>query len=276
MNIEEIIKEMEENNIHVNDIIQHKNEFSLTGDKDKKNAKHICIGIPINREIPAESFASLIQLYAYLSRNYVVSFTTSIATYLHEGRNLILQNMVDINKQQPIDYMLWIDSDTVHEAKHFDKMLKMMEKKNLDVLSGLYFTKRSKACKPVFLRKDSNGDYRLAENYPINALLKVDGIGFGYVLMRANKILPLHEKYGSKMFMILEKENTGRLVGEDVVFSRILTAEGIDMYVWTDIVLGHEGGVTTEREFWARQTNKDDEFKQYKEVKTDEAIDNKV
>jgi hypothetical protein len=178
--------------------------------------------------------------------------------------------MYDINEKQPIDYMLWLDSDTVHEPKDFEKIIKMLDKKNLDVLSGLYFTKRSKACKPVYLRKDEKGDYRLVENYPKNALIKVDGIGFGFVLMRASKILPLYKKHGSKLFMLQEKENSGRLVGEDVIFSRILTEEGIDLWVWTDIVLGHEGGVTTEREFWARQNSNEKPFNQWKDIEKNE------
>jgi hypothetical protein len=38
------------------------------------------------------------------------------------------------------------------------------------------------------------------------------------------------------------------------------------MWVWTDVILGHEGGVTTEREFWARNPLMDEKFQQYKKV----------
>lgn len=255
--IEGIIKTMEKNDIHINDLIDNKNEFSLGKSKGNPvirgtptKKKHICVAIPINRSIPAESFTSLFQLYAYLSRKYNVSFTSSIATYLHEGRNLILKNAWDIHKNAPIDYVLWIDSDSVFTTDDFEKMLEMSETRNIPFLSALYFTKRSKACKPVYLIKKEK-DYKLAENYPKNALIKVDGVGFGFFLCRAKELFQVYAKHGSKTFMLEEKENTGKMVGEDVVFSKAVTKEGFPLIVWTDVCIGHEGGVTNEKVFGA-------------------------
>ena len=249
MKIDEIIGMIEENNYTIHDIIAEMNQFSMkTVDYDPKKI-HVCVCIPINREITAESFTSLMQLYSHLNKHYQVSFTTSIATYLHEGRALITKNSYDINKKAPIDYLMWVDSDMVYNVGDFEKSLKMMKKKDIDFLSALYFTKRSKACKPVYLIKKGE-DYKLAENYPPNTLLRVDGVGFGFFLCKASSIFKLHEKYGNKLWK-LENDNTGRMVGEDVIFSRCVTAEGLKMYVWTDICVGHEGSIATKDTFHA-------------------------
>lgn len=249
MKIQEIINEIEKGDYTIHDIIAEMHQFSLkTIDYDPKK-QHVCIAIPINREITAESFSSLMQLYSHLNKHYQVSFTTSIATYLHEGRTLIVKNAYEINKSAPIDYVIWLDSDMVYTVQDFEKSLKMMKKKNLDFLSALYFTKRSKACKPVYLIKTGE-DYKLAENYPPNSLLRVDGVGFGFFLCKASALFKLHEKYGNKLFK-LENDNNGRMVGEDVIFSRSAYQEGYKLYVWTDICVGHEGGIISRPHFHA-------------------------
>ena len=189
------------------------------------------------------------QLYAHLNKNYQVSFTTSIATYLHEGRSLIVKNAYEINKSAPVDYMIWVDSDMVFTTKDFDKLLLMSKKKDLPFISALYFTKRSKACKPVYLHKVGE-DYKLAENYPPNSLLEVAGVGFGFFLCRAKELFEVYEKYGSSLFK-LGNDNNGRMVGEDVIFSKCLTEMGFKMYVWTDICVGHEGGIIQRPHFHA-------------------------
>ncbi len=248
INVEEIVKEMELNNIHIHDIIENKNEFSIsTMNKDRE---HICLAMPINRGITSEATTSIFQLYAHLQKHYSVSLCMSIATYLHEGRNLIMKNAHSIHVKAPIDYMFWIDSDSVFEVGDFERLLKMSKKKDLAFLSGLYFTKRSKACKPVFVVKKGK-DYKLAEDYPPNSLLRVDGVGFGFFLARGKEAMELFEKYKSKLFMLEEKDNTGRLVGEDIVFSKCVTAEGHKMWVWTDVQIGHEGGITQAMHFHA-------------------------
>lgn len=244
MNTEEIANLMEQNGINLHDLVEHNHEFAMRG-TDNKNVtrrEHIALAIPINREITAESFTSLMQLYSHLNRNYDVSFSSSIATYLHEGRALILKNLNEIHKQKPLDYVLWVDSDMVYSISDFEKILQMSKRRDIPLLSGLYLTKRSIANKPVYMYYDGR-DYKLADNYPQeNCLIKVDAVGFGFFLCRAKELFGLYNKYGSTLFK-LGNDNNGRMVGEDVLFSMAVTKENIPMFVWTEIQVGHEGAI---------------------------------
>ena len=253
MKIEEIVKLMDENHVAISDLIAERHEFATKTFNKEGKREHIALAIPINREITAESFTSLMQLYSHLNRNYDVSFSSSIATYLHEGRALILKNLYEIHKQKPIDYVLWIDSDMVYKIEDFEKSLQMMKRRNIAMLSGLYLTKRSIANKPVYMYFDGK-DYKLADNYPQeNALIKVDAVGFGFFLCRGKELMALYEKYGPSLFK-LGNDNSGRMVGEDVIFSMAVTKEKIPMYVWTAIQLGHEGAVMKPKMFKACNT----------------------
>ena len=246
--VNKLVKDMKENDVTIHDLIAELNEFSLKG-LDDVGKPHICIGMPINREVTAESFSSLMMLYSHLNKNYRVSFTTSIATYLHEGRHLIVKNAYEIHKQVPVDYMLWLDSDMVYTPNDFDVLLRLAKKKDLSFVSGLYFTKRSKACRPVYMVQYPDG-MRLADNYPENTLLSVDGVGFGFFLCKGQAIFDLYKKYKLKLFK-LENGNDGRMVGEDIVFSRCVKEAGYKLYVYTGVCLGHEGGIISKPHFHA-------------------------
>lgn len=249
MNENDIIKLMDENNISISDIIANRHEFAMKSvHTDRK--LHIAIAIPINREITAESFTSLIQLYSHLSKNYEVSFSSSIATYLHEGRALILKNLEIIHKQKPIDYVIWVDSDMVYTAQDFEDMLNCSIRRDIAFLSGLYLTKRSIANKPVYMIFNGK-DYKLAENYPkSNCLIEVDGVGFGFFLCRGKELFELAAKLGHKLFK-LENDESNKMVGEDVVFSKAVVKAGYKLIVWTAIQLGHEGHIIKPKHFGA-------------------------
>lgn len=267
MNITEFIKTMEDNNVNIHDLITESHQFAMKTYHNEPGQKreHIALAIPINREITAESFTSLMQLYSHLNRSYEVSFSSSIATYLHEGRSLILKNLYEIHKQKPIDYVLWVDSDMVYTIQDFEKSLQMVKRRDIPMLSGLYLTKRSIANKPVFMYYDGK-DYKLADNYPQeNCLIKVDAVGFGFFLCRGKELFRLYEKYGSTLFK-LGNDNAGKMIGEDVIFSKAVNDEKIPMFVWTEIQVGHEGHIIKPKHFDACNTKETKEKIQWERL----------
>jgi len=111
---------------------------------------------------------------------------------------------------------------------------------NLDIVSGLYFTKGIPHL-PVARIKDKENDidHRFLEDFEFGKVMKVAGAGCGCMLIKADVFKTLEYPY----FKFEWKKRKGKMVqlAEDLYFCDKAKKAGYDTYLNTGIVCGHFG-----------------------------------
>lgn len=146
--------------------------------------------------------------------------------------------------KEKADYVLWLDSDMVFPSDLLVDLMKDIEGR--DIVTGIYHMRRA-PFRPVIYKTLKQGMVP-AENvsehyddYPKDGLFKVDGCGFGCVLMRAGVLQSVVDKY-HELFAPLPG------YGEDLSFC--VRARGCGYEIWADpkIQLGHKAATIVTNE----------------------------
>jgi len=146
--------------------------------------------------------------------------------------------------KEKADYVLWLDSDMVFPTDLLVDLMKDIEGR--DIVTGIYHMRRA-PFRPVIYKTLKQGLVP-AENvsehyddYPKDGLFKVDGCGFGCVLMRAGVLQSVVDKY-HELFAPLPG------YGEDLSFC--VRARGCGYEIWVDpkIKLGHKAATIVTNE----------------------------
>ncbi len=202
--------------------------------------------IPTYQYIPARSFESILKACLRLKSEYK-KFGTSLClnTYLPEARNIIANNILKYAKDD--DLTLWFDADMVFEFDQVKQLLKSFESNDYDILSGLYFTKNeNKKGTPhiYYLSKDKKKFITgIPSDLPERGIINVDGVGFGFIVMRAEVLRRIKEEHGRCFDSEYYKEN---FAGEDLLFCSQAKKLGYKIGVDLSIKLGHYGGIVTD------------------------------
>lgn len=206
----------------------------------------IIINIPTYRTAPSKFVHALIQFFGNMHKFGIKAVVNATdATYVHEGRNILLRNSVGQLKQRPdINYVLWIDSDQYWEVQDVVELLEAMQENNIKVMSGLYLTK-SKPFTPVALFKAKKGKYKgnyyMMKEYPENKIIEVDAVGFGFLMIHREVMLKLWNKFGMKTFDY-KWTSKGQLLGEDVLACERIRKLGYRIFLHTGVKIWHLGG----------------------------------
>jgi GT2 family glycosyltransferase len=146
--------------------------------------------------------------------------------------------------KEKADFVLWLDSDMVFPSDLLVDLMKDIEGR--DIVKGIYHMRRA-PFRPVIYKTLKQGLVP-AENvsehyddYPKDGLFKVDGCGFGCVLMRAGVLQSVVDKY-HELFAPLPG------YGEDLSFC--VRARGCGYEIWADpkIQLGHKAATIVTNE----------------------------
>jgi GT2 family glycosyltransferase len=167
-------------------------------------------------------------------------------TYIHNARTKLAKTMMQWNNNFKADYVLHLDSDMVFESEDVFKLIKSAKENDLDIVSGIYFTKSQSGTHPLVFKeiKDKNiknGSIEYLSTYP-SKLFEADGVGFGFLLCKPKVYADLFKKYGW-FFFDYERTQWGQNCGEDVVWCKRVREEGYRIMVEPKIILGHAGGV---------------------------------
>jgi hypothetical protein len=150
------------------------------------------------------------------------------------------------------DWILWLDSDIEIDYNVLKCLMDSADKDTAPIVSGLYFTTASfdenglpvpTPCFFQYEEKTSNRQWGAismdVENDP--AMIKVDSIGFGMVLMHRSIGKKLVEHFGNKhLFLeIQHEEDHSYFWGEDVVFCMNLKEINVPIYVNTRAIPSH-------------------------------------
>jgi len=203
------------------------------------------IAIPCMDMVHTGFMKSLLQM----NRTGEIGFSIISSSLIYDARNTLAKHAVD----GEFDRMLWLDSDMEFAPDLFTKLCADMDENNLDIVGGLYFTRREPSI-PVAYQKvgyyhsDDDEVTPVALNYyeyPQDQLFQCEGIGFGAVLVKVDLIKKVQEKHGLPFSPILG-------FGEDLSFCMRARDVGSEIYCDSRIMVGHIGTKTYTYEGYAR------------------------
>lgn len=140
--------------------------------------------------------------------------------------------------KEKADFVLWLDSDMVFPSDLLVDLMKDIEGR--DIVTGIYHMRRP-PFRPVIYKTLKQGltpaenETEHYDDYPKDGLFRVDGCGFGAVLMRGSVLQAVVDRY-HELFAPLPG------YGEDLSFC--VRARGCGFEIWADpkIQLGHKAG----------------------------------
>lgn len=190
----------------------------------------IMIAVPCMDQVPAP-FAQSLAMIRKPDDDVACSFQMGSLIYTSRN-NLALQAM-----KAEFDYMLWLDSDMVFQQDLLVKMKQVMDEKDLDFLTGLYF-RRVPPFTPVLfdqldIEEDGSCTWTDWKDVP-EGMFKIGGCGFGCVLIKTDVLFDVQSKFG-EMF------NPIANMGEDLSFCWRARQCGYDIWCDPSLVCGHVG-----------------------------------
>lgn len=201
------------------------------------NDKKILIAIP-SMDYVASGFAGSLATLVKVGECKISFICSSL---IYDARNKLAAQAIE----SEADYILWLDSDMTFKPDTLIRLLKDIEDNNLDIVSALYF-RRSHPYSPVaFSKFDFVDNEAVFENYTgeLSGLHKVEGVGFGCLLMDAQVVFDVFGKYGDCFSPIAK-------VGEDLSFLWKARQLGYETYLDCDIKCGHVGHVVVSQGFY--------------------------
>ena len=160
---------------------------------------------------------------------------------VYDSRNLLALTAIENN----FDRVLWLDSDMVIPMNALVKLSDDMDKLGCDMVSGIYF-KRKPDTEPVFFRRIDepavvNGKVQRRIDpyldYPQDNLFKIDGCGFGCVMMNTSLLKEVWDKFQNAFLPF-------PWAGEDISFCYRVKLLGHNIWCDPSISCGHIGQYT--------------------------------
>lgn len=200
--------------------------------------KKILIAVPCMNQVPAEFAHSL----SMLEKVESVAVDFKIGSLVYTSRDALAKDAIESES----DYVLWLDSDMIFPPDVLIKMLKTIERDDVDIVCGLYFRRVPPFTPTLFkeLHVDDEGIIGWSEFTRIdNKLFEVEGCGFGCVLMSTDALISVQSKFNA-MFTPING------VGEDLSFC--WRARQCGYRIWCDptIPLGHVGYTVITRDYF--------------------------
>ena len=201
---------------------------------DEPNPR-VTICIPTHNMVPYQFASSLAAMVGYTIYTFggKIDITTNwvVGTYVHKAR----QQLVEEAYETGTNYMLWLDSD-----HHFPMDLLVRLLAHDKEMVGINYSTRGVPPRYVAIERistdhqdDELGGKIKATRAEDTGIEEVEALGFGAVLMKA-VILPTLPK-DKPWFFFKWDVKSGRHVGEDVWFCRLVRKAGWKIYVDHDL-----------------------------------------
>jgi len=204
----------------------------------KVKKSKIFIAIPTTGDIRTELAITLLGLNRQ-QYDIIVSFT--IGGGIAHNRNKLVENFL----QTDYEWFLFIDSDTVPPTNILD-----MTKNGKNICSGIYHNfKNNKLRALVFNKFKDKFQYIKKDN--ANALIEVDGVGTGSLLIHRNVFNKMKKPY----FEFIYNEIGLVDLSEDLNFCRKAQKAGFKIWVDKRIVASHYKTIDL-KPIWAMLTKK--------------------
>ena len=193
------------------------------------------IAIPCMDQVAVQFCQSL----AVLNKAGDVGIGFKVGSLITESREYLALQAIESGA----DYVMWFDSDMTFPPDTLQRMQKHM--KTYDIVSGIYF-RRTPPYTPVLhktldIKEDGEGGYTATfsdyEDYPLNSVFEVEGIGFGCVMMKTDVLRAVIMEYGTAFAMMGKN-------GEDCSFSQRVRNLGYHIMCDSSLKCGHVGHLT--------------------------------
>lgn len=163
-----------------------------------------------------------------------VAFMSNSLVY--DGRNKLAQEALD----EGVDRVLWLDSDMQFKPDLMERLAADMDD-GRDYVSALFFTRRFPMAPCFYKTVRINGNKGTVvpyTDYPRDKIFRVDGTGFGAVMISTKLLRDVADKYGGPFFPI------PGVFGEDISFCWRAKQLGYKLYCDSRIKVAHIGQFT--------------------------------
>jgi hypothetical protein len=173
------------------------------------------------------------------------------------------------------DWLWMVDSDMTWQEDTLDRLIDVAVTNHLLILGGLCFGGgRSGACFPTLFRlrppDESGAVVETIEDYPPDALVKVDATGAACLLIHRSALVKIASVFGSMDTpqgripspapWFMETFYAGREFGEDWTFCMRAAQVDIPVYVHTGIKIGHVKPTLLDETAWSAYLTKRDQL----------------
>lgn len=187
----------------------------------------ILLGMPCVNEIPVQTVGSLLKM----CKDGDVNVLLVEGSLVYDSRDYIAK----VALKEGYDYVLYVDSDMIFERADLDSLLAH----HVGICSGLYKTRHGEDRNVIYSEviKRRRFPYRASKliHDPITSGFgKVEGCGFGFVLVKTSVLKTMFKYYKS-----LFEPFAG--VGEDIAFCLRARRCGYYTFADRDVRIGHIG-----------------------------------
>ena len=146
------------------------------------------------------------------------------------GSQAIARN--DLVKQMRGDWLFFLDTDIVLPCNSLEKLLEILNKNNIDVLSGIYY-QRQAPHSPIVYHSEDEEIWNYNPNFHQSEIVPVFAVGGGCLLVRRKVFDRIKKELNEEPFDIIASS------GEDISFCRRLKKLNIPIYGTNQIKVGH-------------------------------------
>ena len=185
--------------------------------------------------------ASFAQCLARLKKDDDCLVLLNQSSLIYDSRNAL----ADYAVRENFDLVLWLDSDMIFEPDLLERLHADIEG-GKEIVAGLCFCRRYPYLPVVYKRLELEGETPINDSYvdyPEDEMFRVEGCGFGVVMMKTDVLRKISDKYNT-VFSPLSH------FGEDLSFC--IRAKECGYEIWCDptVKIGHVGYITvTDRVF---------------------------
>lgn len=147
------------------------------------------------------------------------------------------------NPAQP-DWLWMVDADMVFSYSQLIALLEVADPNSVPIVGGLCFGGRTDRLFPTLYRvvdpATNNGEaIQIVEEYPDNALVRVDATGAAFLLIHRGVLEAMRATFPPPQYWFSESVYKGEEFGEDWTFCLRAAQLDIPVHVHTGVEIGH-------------------------------------
>lgn len=215
-----------------------------------KMKDRVCIGMVNNGTIDSLLAMDLIHIAREKSGHFDHMVQVGNVGLTTRSRNVVVKTFLETTDA---NWLLMIDSDERLSLDTWHKLIDAAHDKDRPIISGLVFAAffdDNDGLRPVptIYRMDMEKGLQPIDDYPIDALLEVDAVGTGCLLIHRSVLLEMQKQatpnQGVNWAWFVEGAIDGTYFGEDLLFSKRLKSMGYKIHAHTGAILPHH------KQFW--------------------------
>lgn len=178
-----------------------------------------------------------------LTANHGVTWVGDISTdraNFSSARNLAAQVLYSSDEANGL---VFIDSDIRHSPEDLGNLLLMVKEYGMDFATGVYHQRAKPYISVIFHWSPETKLWKPMAKYPQNTVFKADGCGFGFVYLSKNAVRRVAEnhEFDEEYGGWFPDKRTSDGYGEDLSFCYMAMKSGIQLYVNSNVIVGHLG-----------------------------------